>query len=267
VSADVLRLDTPLPIEDVQPVVRPAGRLAPERVYDSPLVTLYQGHAEDVLPLMSTESVDLIVTDPPYGVDWQSNRRAEQFDKIAYDGAGDRDTIRAVLAECVRLVRQHRHLYVFGPGDVLDGLKVSDVAELIWDKQTLGSGDVTSVWGPSHERINFTVSKHRHAGKAGKPVLPTRMRRGTVLGYTRPTGKAVRHPSEKPVPLLRELIESSSKQHELVLDPYAGVGSTGVAAVLAGRRAVLCEVNPRYCDIAIERIQKAEALVSAMNGI
>lgn len=266
-SGDVLAFDLPLPIETVKPVIRPAGRLAPERVYESPLVTVYHGHAEDVLPLMPTESVDLIVTDPPYGVDWQSNRRKEQFDKIAYDGEGDRERIKDVLRECVRLVRQHRHLYVFGPADALDGQKVGRVVELVWNKQTLGSGDVTIPWGPSHERINFTVSKFRHAGETGKDSLPARMRDQSVLGYTRPTGTAVRHPSEKPVPLLQELIESSSAQGQLVLDPYAGVLSTAVAAILTGRRAVVCEVKREYVDLGIERIKRAEKARAAMLGI
>lgn len=262
----VLPFDMPLPLP-AEPVERPAATLAPVRLYESPLATVYHGHAEDVLPLLPTESVDLIATDPPYGVDWQSNRRAEKFDRIAYDGAADRDIVREVMRECVRLLRQHRHLYSFGPADVLDGLKVADVVQLVWDKQTLGSGDVTSAWGPQHELINFTVSKHRHAGKAGKPVLPTRMRKGSILGYTRPTGRNVRHPSEKPVPLMRELIESSSRQGELVLDPYAGSGSTGVAALLAGRRTVLIELDRRYADLAVERVQKAEAALAAMNAI
>lgn len=263
----VLPFDMPLDLESVTPVVRPAGRLAPERLYESPLVTVYHGHAEDVLPLMRTESVDLVITDPPYGVENQSNRRAEKFDVIAYDGAGDRDLIRDVLRECVRIVAQQRHLYVFGPADALDGLKVSDVVELIWNKQALGSGDVTSAWGPSHERINFTVSKHRHAGKAGKPTLPTRLRKGTVLGYTRPTGRNVRHPNEKPVPLLRELVESSSKQGDLILDPYAGSGSTGVAAILTGRRAILCEVKREFAQLAADRCQKAEKAMAALAAI
>jgi site-specific DNA-methyltransferase (adenine-specific) len=259
---------TALPFPDLEePTVRPAAAAAPTIAYESPLVTVYQGKAELLLPVMRTESVDLIVTDPPYAADWQSGRRTEKFEKIANDTAADRDLVKSIITECVRLVRQHRHLYVFGPKDVLEGQKVSDVVDLVWDKGTLGSGDVTSVWGPSHEPISFTVSKHRHAGKAGAPTVPTRLRRGTVLSYTRPTGRNVRHPSEKPVPLLRELIESSSRQGETVLDPFAGVLSTAVAAVLAGRKAIVVEENPKYVELGIERIKAAEDLVAAMHAL
>ena len=155
---------------------------------------------------------------------------------------------------------QHRHLYVFGPTDVLAGLKVSEPAELVWDKGRNGSGDVTAPWAPAHEPISFVVSKFRHAGEAGKTAIPVRMRKGSVLRYGPPTGRNVRHPSEKPVPLLRELIESSSRQGETILDPYAGVGSTGVAAILAGRRAILVELDPRYVPIAVDRLKRAEAI-------
>lgn len=254
-------------LEEPTPPAAPAARPAPTVAYESEHGTVYHGHAEDLLPLLPTESVDLIATDPPYGVDWQSRRRAEAFDKIENDGAADRDTIKGIIGHCVRLVRQQRHLYVFGPEDALEGQKVSDVVELVWDKGTMNGGNVRAPWGPQHERINFTVSKHRHAGKAGQPVLPTRMRKGSILSYTRPTGTAVRHQSEKPVPLMRELIESSSRQGETVLDPFGGVLSTAVAAVISGRRFLTIESDLRNVEVGIERIEKAARLAEQLRGL
>jgi site-specific DNA-methyltransferase (adenine-specific) len=222
--------------------------------------TVYHGDALDVLPTFETESVDLVVTDPPYGVEWQSNMRAETFEQLANDGPEDREGIRRAIGECVRLVGQHRHLYVFGPADVLEGHKVSEVAELVWSKGRPGMGDLAAPWAPAHERISFAVSKYRHAGQTGNPALPVRLRKGSVLEATPPTGRTVRHPSEKPVDLLRELIESSSRQGEMVLDPFAGVGSTGVAALLLGRHTIAVELNIDYAHIAASRFAEAEAL-------
>lgn len=232
-------------------------------VYESKHGVVFHGRAEDYLATMDKESVDLVVTDPPYGVEWKSNRRAEKFDQLHGDGADleSREMVRGVLTECVRVVGQNRHLYVFGPTDVLEGLKVSEPVSLIWDKLMMGGGDTTAAWGPSHEPITFAVSKFRHAGEAGKPSVPARIRKGTVLAYNRPTGRKVRHPSEKPVPLLRELIESSSRQGEVVVDPFGGVMSTAVAAILSGRRYVVCEYDKRWIDIGGPRIRNAEALV------
>lgn len=237
-------------------------------VYESESVTLWHGDALEVLPTIEKESTGLILTDPPYGVEWQSNTRTEKFNQLFGDGADEdsRATVADVLRECVRVVGQNRHLYVFGPADVMEGQKVSEVVELIWDKGVLGSGDVTSAWGPQHERISFCTSKFRHAGQTGNAGVPTRLRKGSVLHFMRPTGRKVRHPSEKPVPLLCELIESSSRRGDVVVDPFAGVGSTGVAAILTGRRAVLAELDEQWIPIAIERLVAAEA-AAAMAAI
>lgn len=226
-------------------------------IFDRRGVTLHHADAIDVVAAMPTESVALIATDPPYGQEWQSRRRAVAFDQLLGDGAHERDDIATVLTQCVRVVGQNRHLYVFGPDDVLAGLKISEPASLVWDKGTMGGGDITAPWGPQHEPITFAVSKHRHAGKAGTSSVPARLRKGSILTYPRPTGRKVRHPSEKPVGLLRELIESSSRQGETVLDPYAGTGSTGVAALLANRRAVLVELDEATAHTTRERLNAA----------
>lgn len=231
-------------------------------VYETELAALWLGDARDVLPAIPKESVQLILTDPPYSREWRSNRRVEPFTMLIGDGDNedDRAAISEVLTHCVRIVGQNRHLYVFGPAEALAGQKVSEVVELIWDKVALGSGDMTSAWGPAHERISFCVSKFRHAGKAGTTGVPTRLRKGSVLEFARVTGRSVRHPSEKPVPLLAELIESSTRRGDLVVDPFAGVGSTGVAALLAGRRTLLVEKDQQWIPVAIERLKRAEAL-------
>lgn len=241
----------------------------PALLHESGLAQVWHGDAHDVLATMATESVDLVLTDPPYGMEWQSGHRKTAFDQLHGDGSDEasRQVIREVVTECVRVVGQSRHLYVFGPGDVLDGLKVSECVQMVWDKGALGSGNLSAPWAPAHEPITFCVSKHRHGGKAGRSVLPTRLRKGSVLSFNRPTGRKVRHPSEKPVPLLRELIESSSRQGELVLDPFAGSGGTGVAALLSGRRVVLVDTDPRWAALAAERVAAAETLVAELQAL
>jgi len=232
--------------------------------FTSEHATVYHGDSLDVLPTLATESFDLVVTDPPYGREFQSGFRNDSFDVIDNDTAADRDTIRQVITQCVRLVGQSRHLYVFGPPDVLCGQKVSEVTTLIWDKGVIGPGDLRAPWGPAHEPISFAVSKHRHAGQSGASNLAVRLRKGSVLRYMRPTGRKVRHPNEKPVALIRELIESSTRSGDTVLDPFGGSGSTAVAAILSGRKAVIVESDQEWVDLAIERITKAEALAGEL---
>lgn len=236
-------------------------------VHQTDLVTLWHAKAEHVLPTLTTESFDLICTDPPYGEDFTSGFRSESFGTIDNDSQADRATIHEVLRECVRLVGQNRHLYVFGPADVLEGLKVSDTADLVWDKGVIGPGNLQSTWGPAHESITFAISKHRHAGQTGSSSPAVRLRKGSVLRFMRPTGRKVRHPNEKPVALLRELIESSTRAGDIVLDPFAGSAATGVATLLTGRRAVLVESDKRWLDLAIARLKEAEALVMQMGDL
>jgi site-specific DNA-methyltransferase (adenine-specific) len=239
----------------------------PEVVYESALATIYCAKAEDVLPVMASKSVDLIVTDPPYGVNFNSNFRKKRFGAMSNDCTEDRQLIHSIIKECVRIVRPNRHLYVFGPSDVLDGLsKVSAAAELIWDKNQPGAGDLRLPWAPEWEPITFLVSKSQSPNQSGTEVLPVRMRKGNVLRFSRRNSGQVRHPTEKPVGLLLELIESSSLRGEIVLDPFAGVGSTGVAAILAGRRCVLIETEERWADIAVSRIKRAEGIASMASG-
>lgn len=237
-------------------------------VYQSDRAQVVCGDAREVLRERERESVDLVVVDPPYGVEWQSGFRQEAFDQLHGDGATERDGVREILTACVRAVGQNRHLYVFGPTDVVEGLKTTAPVELVWAKQVIGAGDLSAPWGPQHEPISFLVSKHRHAGQAGSTGnVAARLRKGSVLTHPRPTGRKVRHPSEKPVSLLTDLIESSSRQGELVLDPCAGSGSTGVAALLRGRRCLLVESDERYADLAAARVRAAEAAALAMEEI
>jgi len=239
----------------------------PTPVYQSDNVSVYHGDSSTILPTFATESVDLIVADPPYGLEFQSGRRKASFGQIENDAPTDRDLVRSVIAQCVRVVGQHRHLYVFGPPDVLLGQKVSEITTLIWDKGVIGSGDLSSSWGPAHEPLSFMVSKHRHAGESGNPNIAVRLRKGSVLRYMRPTGRKVRHPNEKPVALLRELIESSTRQGDLVLDPFAGSGSTAVAAVASGRRAIVIESDVQWVDLMVSRIKQAESLARELVGV
>ena len=235
--------------------------------FQSEHVTLYVGDCREVCAALPRQSVDLLATDPPYGVKWRSGRRRERFDTITGDD-GTLD-VPAVLGEIVgRVLRDKRHVYVFGyrPDELAEPLKLGGTSELVWDKAMIGPGNLASPWAPSWERVTFGAQYKAPSGRAaGGGRLSARMRSGSVLRFPRPNAVAVnRHPTEKPVPLMRALVESSSLAGETVLDPFAGSGSTLVAAVLAGRRAIGVELDERYAEIAAKRIEKAEKIVAEM---
>lgn len=220
--------------------------------YDADGITLYLGDCREVLPKIVAD-VDLIVTDPPYGISYQSNRGHGHTAIEGDDGSLD---VPAALAQASRLLRRGRHAYIFGPRDLVQPPFTAAV-ELIWDKTVVGMGDLSLPWSTSHEPITFCVYEPSKANREkGYGNLVARMRQGSVLRVPRTNGAGTtRHPTEKPVLLLRQLIESSSCMGETVLDPFVGVGSTLVAAVLEGRRGIGIEVDERYCEAAANRLR------------
>jgi DNA modification methylase len=219
-------------------------------------ITIWHGDCRDILPTLAAESADLLITDPPYGMKWRSNHRNTRFAFI--DGDEDQEAAVIGVGLALRVLRNKRHVYVFGRYDFKD-LPLTGDLEIIWDKVNIGTGDLTQPWASQHEYIQFRTYVESQVGRArGEGLLAARLRKGTVLRYMRPNATGVKnHPTEKPVALLRELIESSSRIGEVVLDPFVGVGSTLVAAQKEDRRAIGIEVNEAYCEIAARRLQQS----------
>jgi site-specific DNA-methyltransferase (adenine-specific) len=229
------------------------GVMSVSIVFDQGGVVLYHADCLDVLPQLERESAHLLLTDPPYGQEYQSNKRQQPLAMIQGDD-GSLDLSELLTAAC-RVLRRGRHAYVFGPFPA-EGTPLTAAVPLIWDKKVNGTGNLSLPWSKSHENITFCVYEPSGANRAkGYGNLAARMRRGSVVQCPRPQGAATgRHPNEKPVLLLRQLIESSSVMGETVLDPFAGSGSTLVAAMREGRRAVGIEVDGAYCATAVRRL-------------
>jgi len=217
--------------------------------YEREGVRLYHGDCAE-----RDVACDLLLTDPPYGQEFKSGK-SDLWGPIR----GDDDIAGTMerLAHVLRGLRRGRHVYIFGGKLPLSDLPLCGFTELVWDKQMVGMGDLSQPWGPQHELIafaNYEISKANREKGYGK--LAARLRKGSILRSLRPNSGAVKHhPTEKPVDILRQLIESSSVMGETVYDPFAGSGSTLVAAVLEGREAVGCEIEERYCEIAARRLE------------
>jgi len=237
-------------------------------LYETDRAVLYCADALDVLPTIPAGTVDLFLTDPPYGVGFRSNARiaTPKFDAIAGDDSTD--VGEAVVATAIRCLKPSRHLYVFGPfREALEAIpNVSEPAELIWDKGTMGMGDLTRIYGPSYEHIYFATRAAPSAQTKGVGRLAARLRRGSILRVNRRAATKYRHPTEKPVELLRALIECSSLPGETVLDPFVGCGSTMVAAILSGRRAIGIELTEEYADTTAKRLAEAEAIADLIEA-
>ena len=251
-------------MEIAQPLAVGAARV----YYEDEFATLWCGDCRDVLPTIGRESVDLLATDPPYGVGYRSNFSDNHSAIAGDDGSIDID---AAVALAASKLRDGRHLYVFGvDGERLATLpSIAPTVSLVWDKGGPGMGDLSVLYGPSTEPIAFGVYRPSEADRnAGRGRLTARLRRGSVLRCPIDRGMAAReHPTQKPVALMRTIIESSSLVGDLVLDPFAGAGATLVAAVVSGRRVIGIELEEKYCERAARRLRAARTLRLALEAL
>lgn len=249
--------------------VRAPGEQTVKPYFAGKRSTLYLGDAREVSANLLPMRAGLVVADPPYGARWRSGFRKDRFDAMV----GDADSVGSIeiLAEVLkRHLPNRKHIYVFGyPANVITQyLLLGGTAELIWAKGSVGLGNLQSPWAANHEVIVFgahtTSASDR---KDGRGQLTARMRHGSVITVPRLNAlQHKRHPSEKPVKLLAQLIESSSHAGDVVLDPFAGVGSTSVAAVLLGRHTVGIEIVEKYAEIAATRLARAELLADQIEA-
>jgi len=242
-----------------------ASVLVGNLVYEDELAQVWHGDSRKIVPRLSTVA-DLIVTDPPYGVDYQSGRGQHQWEKIKGDHSSD--LASEVIGLSLGKLRRGRHIYTFGP-NVFNGHSVASPMQLVWDKGLFTMGNLEIPWGKSMEEVWFGVHEISKANREkGYGKGAARLRRGSVLRVQRiQSAAATKHPTEKPVPLLMEMIESSSLRGELVLDPFAGVASTGVAATLCGRRSISIEVESAYVETGVERLKRAFEIYKMMEKV
>jgi site-specific DNA-methyltransferase (adenine-specific) len=198
---------------------------------------------EDGIKQVFDNSVDLVVTDPPYGMQFQSNYRNIKHKSIQNDD--NLDWLGGWCKELKRVCKPEAHLYIFCSWHKVDEFKKQIGAYfnvkniLIWEKNNTGMGDLKGDYAPKYEMILFcsSGSKKLNGGRDANILKAKR------------TGNE-NHPTEKPVNLIRYLIEKSSKKGDLVLDTFAGSFSTAQACKEIGRDFICFEIEPDYCQTA-----------------
>lgn len=209
--------------------------------YDEDGITIYHGDCREILPELAP--VDLVLTDPPYGITYVSNMAVGKGTQpLTNDGT--RVSLR-MYRSVIPMLRTN-HLLWFTRWDAWP-----DVWELlapwfpmrgllVWDKGHPGMGDLAH-WGTSYELI-ASSGNGRIIGK----------RDGSILRFPPVPSGNRKHPTEKPMALLRYLIEKLDAY--TVLDPFAGSGTMLQAAKALGRRAIGIEIEEKYCEIAVQRL-------------
>jgi site-specific DNA-methyltransferase (adenine-specific) len=199
--------------------------------YEDDAVTLYHGDCREVTAWLEA---DVLVTDPPYGIAYNSGSRRE---KLAASIVGDEDTSLRDWA----LETWGRSALVFGTWRV--PRPAGTHTRLIWDtKGALGMGNLSVPWKPSDQEV-YVIGYDFH-GRRDSNVL----RHAPVQSMAR-NGR--QHPHEKPLSLMTELI---AKTRGVIADPFAGSGSTLVAAKMLGRRSVGVEIDEAYCEVIARRL-------------
>ena len=228
-------------------------------------ITIYHGDCRDVLPSLPRECADLLICDVPYGKKYTGTGfRKIQLPMMSIEQDDGSFDLPGFIEVSLMVLRNMRHLYIFGPYDLNQFPMLSGVTELIWDKELMGAGDVSSLWSTTHEKVSFAINGKR-LGKAAKERgnLAGRLRRGSVLRCPRLNASGVdSHLTEKPVVLLRGLIEASSYIGETVIDPCMGTGSTLKAALLEGRQGIGVDVNEANCELAAQRFRRDQKVLA-----
>jgi len=208
------------------------------------------GDSRIVLKDLKEKSFDLLLSDPPYGMDFKSgwnNKNKIKNDKIE-------DTVKLfndVLKLSVPLLKDDAHFYLFGNINYINEIKpiiekylnIKNV--LIWDRQIIGMGDLKT-YGNSYDVIYFGYNKK------WKDLNGTRDR--DVLNYKRIEPSKNIHPTEKPQDILQYLIKKSSKENDNILEPFAGGGSTLLACKQTNRFATGIEIEKNYYELIKKRI-------------
>ena len=251
---------------------------------------LYTGDSFEILKNFADETFDMIFVDPPYmisggGTSCQ-NGHLVSIDKGKWDKSGgidaDFDFHKRWLSECQRLLKPNGTIWVSGTyhslypcGFAMMQLKYHILNDIIWFKPNASPNISCRYFTASHESLIWARKnkKGRHnfnykAMKEGdfpkdfikKPNL--QMRSVWAINATPPEEKKFgRHPTQKPLALLERIIAASTSEGDLILDPFMGSGTTGVAAVKQGRRFIGVDNCAEYVELARRRIEDCRRLL------
>lgn len=196
--------------------------------------------------LMAGQKADMVFTDPPYGVSYQSNMRTktQKFDVLANDDQFlDITPIVEMFSKGWVFVwtswkLQTKWIEMFVGFDYPTNI-------VIWHKPGGGISDLKKTFSSDYE---VALVWHRGAELCGKRI-------GSVWTIKKDAAVTYAHPTQKPVALSEEAIDKTTKPGAMVLDLFGGSGSTLIGCEKTGREARLMELDPKYCDVIVKRWQ------------
>lgn len=194
--------------------------------------------------LMDGQKADMVFTDPPYGYNYQSNMRTktEKFDVLEND-----DKILDFFPNLIGRVKGF--VMICTTWKVLDKWlplfkEYFDLSNMIiWDKGGGGIGDLKHTFSTDYEVILCANN--------GEEIREKRI--GSVWSIGKDNASEYAHPTQKPVELSANAIRHTTNKEQIVLDCFGGSGSTMMACEQLGRKCYMCELDPKYVDVIIQR--------------
>lgn len=210
-------------------------------------INLMHGDCLELMKTISDKSVDMVLTDPPYGMKFVSNRRKDKYKSI--DNDDSLYWLDLFVDEAYRISKDNTAHYVFCSFHNIDvfkrsierKFKVKDI--MVWEKNVHGTGDLKGSFAPKIEFVIFF--------QKGRKLINGK-RDPNIFKFNKTGNK--NHPTEKPVDMIEYLLSKFSVCDDIILDPFMGSGSTGVACVNTNRKFIGIEMDDKYFEIAKGRI-------------
>lgn len=210
----------------------------PEPYYDKDGITIYNADCRDILPLLP--KVDLVLTDPPYGIgkDGSHESTGKHGGRKAYEFMGW-DAVRPDRQTFNQILDASAHQVIWGGNYFADYLPAS-MRWLVWDKgQRIKQSDGELAWTSQQSALRIMTLNRVEI-----------MQDGAV------------HPTQKPIKVMTWCI-NFFPDAETILDPFMGSGTTLVAAKMLGKKAIGIEIEEKYCSIAVERLAQGNLFTEA----
>lgn len=241
--------------------------------YEDDAVTLYLGDSDGsngetpCLQQLQTD-VDAVITDPPYNVSTRNGRDGTTPGGLKRKDGTTREVRRdfgewdrtwvpgPFLEESTRLLREGGSLIAFTSEFLIGDYVASGLnhRNLIYWRKTNPTPAFRMLYVRAIEMAVWQVKGKTGWTWNGGGYVPNVYEGKVIAGFTVANGELREHPTQKPLWLMRALIEQHTKPGDLILDPFAGSGTTLVAAKQLGRRAIGIEMNTEYAEAAVRRL-------------
>lgn len=240
--------------------------------YERGGITIYHGDCREVLPTLEAGSVDLVLTDPPYGEHqafWDTARPHpavwKEFARLLVDGGrlyywGFWGHAPYVIeqAKAVGLTPQSRIVWWFRTGRPQKWAYREDTEDAwYFSKGVPAYFDVSEDLEPYEDASNY-----KRYGRTGKHPGTVWLASRVLHNHPENVG----HETQKPLSLITKMVRVSSAPQELILDPFMGSGTTLLAAQQLGRRAIGIEIEEKYAEIAARRLEQEVLPLVAVGG-